>query len=80
MTEMQFKNIKEKINIATTKALEANGKMLAIKEQWRSKYGFDTLEDAKKKLDEMKTDIEEKKKMRENLMDRLESSFDWESI
>ena len=80
MTEEKFKEIKDKISSAVTKSAEATGKMEAIKEQWKIKYGFNTLEEAKKKLEEIKKDIEEKQKMKNNLMDKLENSFDWDSI
>lgn len=80
MTDLEFKRIKEKIATASTKASEANGKLLAIKEQWKNKYGFDTLEDAKKKLEEIKEDIRNKEEMRNKFMEELENSFDWSSI
>lgn len=80
MTEMEFKRIKEKIKNAETKAAEANGKMQVIKEQWKEKYGFDDLDSAKEKLEEIKKDAETKTEKRNEMMEKLESSFDWNSV
>jgi hypothetical protein len=51
--------------------------MAAIQERWKAKYGFDDLDSAKAKLEELKADADEKRSRKESLMDKLEKSFDW---
>lgn len=77
MTEKEFAEIKEKAKALGTKSAEAKGKMGAIQERWKAKYGFDDLASAKAKLKELKADAEEKRSRKESLMDKLEKSFDW---
>lgn len=80
MDEVEFKRIKEKIEALKTKSAESKGKMAAIQERWKAKYGFDDLESAKGKLSELKADAEEKKAKRSELMEKLQNSFDWEKF
>ena len=54
MTEKEFTEIKEKAKALGTKSAEAKGKMAAIQERWKAKYGFDNLNSAKAKLEELK--------------------------
>lgn len=77
MTEKEFVEIKEKAKALGTKSAEAKGKMAAIQERWKAKYGFDDLDSAKAKLEELKADADEKRSRKESLMDKLEKSFDW---
>lgn len=80
MTESEFHAVKGKIKAAETRRAESKGKMDAIREGWKAKWGFDDLESAKVKLAEMKADAEAKRTKRSELMDKLESSFDWSKI
>lgn len=80
MTESEFHEIKSKMKALGDKMAESKGKMAAIKEGWKAKYGFDDLESAKAKLDELKGDADAKRAKRSELMDKLESSFDWEKF
>lgn len=80
MTTREFEIIKNKIKNAETKAAEAKGRMKAIQDSWKEEYGFTDLESAEKKLAELKADAEAKMQKRNELMDKLEKSFDWESV
>ena len=80
MTTREFEIIKNKIKNAETKAAEAKGRMKAIQDSWKEEYGFTDLESAEKKLAELKADTEAKMQKRNELMDKLEKSFDWESV
>lgn len=80
MTTTEFENIKNKMKQLELGAATAKGKIETIESGWQKKYGFSTLEEAKKKREELKTDIAEKTEKRNELMDKLEKSFDWDSV
>lgn len=75
-----FQTIKDKIAKADTETATNKGKMQAIQEHWKEKYGFETLEEAEKKLAEVEKDIAEKTKLRDEKLNELENSFDWDTI
>lgn len=77
MTEMEFTKIKNRIKELETKSAESKGRMKAIQDEWLIQYGFSDLESAKKKLEELKADAEVKKQKRNEKMNKLETSFDW---
>lgn len=72
MTDKEFLDLKEKINLMKRKSIEASGKLEAITEKWERNYGFNDIDSAKKKLEEMKADAEAKKQKRDNLTEQLE--------
>lgn len=78
MTEAEFGSIKKKIGALEARSSESKGKMAAIKEGWKAKWGFDDLESAKAKLAEIKADNEAKAAKRAELMEKLEKSFPWD--
>lgn len=77
MTVNEFEKIKNEIETAKTKAAEAKGRMKAIQDAWEEEYGFTDLESAEKKLAELKADAEAKMQKRNELMEKLEKSYDW---
>lgn len=80
MTVEEFEGIKNKINKLELDAASSKGKIESIESNWKKKYGFTSLEDAKKKRDEMSKEIADKSDTRNKLMEKLENSFDWNSI
>lgn len=80
MTTTEFESIKNKMKKLELDAATAKGKIETIENSWQKKYGFSTLEEAKKKREELKSEIAEKTEKRNDLMDRLEKSFDWGSV
>ena len=80
MTTTEFESIKNKIKQLELGAATAKGKIETIESNWQKKYGFSTLEEAKKKREELKSEIAEKTEKRNELMDKLENSFDWDSV
>ena len=72
MSEKEFLDLKEKINLMKRKSIEASGKLEAITEKWERDYGFKDLESAKKKLEELKADSEAKTQKRNELVEQLE--------
>ena len=80
MTTTEFESIKNKIKQLELGAATAKGKIETIENNWQKKYGFSTLEEAKNKREELKSEIAEKTEKRNELMDKLEKSFDWDSV
>ena len=80
MEAIEFEKIKNKIKTAELNSATAKGKIESIESNWQKKYGFTSLEDAKKKRDEIKKEISEKTETRNNLMDKLENSYNWNSL
>ena len=72
MSEKEFMELKEKINLMKRKSIEASGKLEAITEKWERDYGFKDIDSAKKKLEELKADSEAKTKKRNELVEQLE--------
>ena len=80
MTIKEFEDIKGKINKLELDAASSKGKIESIESNWKKKYGFTSLEDAKKKRDEINKEITDKTDTRNKLMEKLQKSFDWDSI
>lgn len=80
MTESRFNEIKHKINQAELDSASAKGKIETIHETWKNEYGFETVEEAQSKLEELKKDRDEKIEKRNELMNKLEQSFNWDSL
>ena len=80
MTPSEFEKIKNEIKEIELTSASSEGKIETIENNWEKKYGFRTLEEAKKKRDEINKDIAEKTESRNKLMEQLESSYDWKSI
>lgn len=80
MTEQKFAEIKNKIKELENRSIEAKSRMSLIKEQWKDKYGFEDLDSAKNKLSELEQEIKQKEEKKNELMTKLETSFDWDSV
>ena len=80
MTIEKFEEIKNKIKKLELDGAASKGKIESIESNWKKKYGFTSLEDAKKKRDEISKEITEKTETRDKLMNQLETSYDWDSI
>lgn len=72
MIDKEFIDLKEKINSLKRKSLEANGRRKAIEERWQKDYGFNDIDSARKKLAEIKQDVEFKEKKRDELFLKLQ--------
>ena len=80
MTTEKFEEIKGKIKKLELDEASSKGKIESIESNWKKKYGFTSLEDAKKKRDEINEEITEKTETRNKLMNQLETSYDWDSV
>lgn len=80
MTTKEFENIKDLIQQAEVEKAKAQGVKESIKAEWKKKYGFETLEEAKEKLNELNAEFNKNEKRKEKYMNELEESQDWEKI
>ena len=80
MIEQEFESIKNKIKNKELENAAAKGKQESITEIWKTKYGCNTLEEAKKKLEEMKAESLEKSKKRDEYFEKLVSITNWENL
>ena len=72
--------IKELIQRAELEQAKAQGAKDSIKAEWKKKYGFETLDEANNKFEELKTDLEKQERRKEKLISELSESQDWEKI
>lgn len=80
MKTSEFENIKNLIQRAEVEKAKSQGVKDSIKSEWRKKYGFETLEEAKDKFKELETEYNKNESRKEKLMNELEESQDWEQI
>ena len=80
MDTREFETLKKKINDKKLEIAQAKGKQETIIEQWKKEYGFDTVEEAEKKLNEIKKENEEKTAKRDEYFEKLQKAVNWENI
>ena len=80
MTEQEFTSIKNKIKNKELESATAKGKQDSIVELWRNKYSCNTLDEAKKKLEELKTEKADKEKKRDEYFEKLKKITDWDTL
>lgn len=80
MKTSEFENIKDLIQRAEVEKAKSQGVKDSIKSEWKKKYGFETLEEAKEKLKELDSEYNKNENRKEKLMNELEESQDWEQI
>lgn len=80
MTEHEFAELKDKIKDKELQSATAKGKQDSIIELWKTKYGCDSLEEAKKKLEELKIEKTDKEKKRDEYFEKLKNITDWDKL
>lgn len=80
MKVSEIERIKDLIKTAELEQAKAQGAKDSIKAEWKKKYGFETLEEAKEKLKELNAGVEKNEKKKEKLMAELSESQDWDKI
>lgn len=71
MTNEEFAALKQKIKAKEMESQKAQGVMDNIRANWQKRYGFDTVEDAERKLGELRAAVDEKKSKIEILQKKL---------
>lgn len=77
MTETEFTSLKRKIENKKLEIAQAKGKQESILENWKKNYGVSSLEEAEKKLIEMKAEKDKKIKQREEYFEKLKNITNW---
>lgn len=80
MKAVEIEKIKDLIQKAELEQAKAQGVKDSIKADWKKKYGFETLEEANAKFEELKSELEKNEKKKELLMNELSNLQDWEQI
>ena len=80
MKASEIERIKSLIQKAELEQAKAQGVKDSIKSGWKKKYGFDSIEEAKAKLEELENDLAKNEKKKDKLMKELEESQDWDKI
>ena len=80
MTEQEFTSIKNKIKNKELESATAKAKQDSIVELRKNKYGCNTLDEARKKLEELKTEKADKEKKRDEYFEKLKKITDWEKV
>ena len=80
MKTSEMERIKDLIKTAELEQAKTQGVKDNIKSDWKKKYGFETLEEAKEKLEELSAEVEKNEKKKEKLMNELNKSQDWDKI
>ena len=80
MIEQEFTSIKNKIKDKELESATAKGKQDSIIELWKTKYDCNTVEEAKKKLEELKAEKVEKEKKRDEYFEKLKSITNWATL
>ena len=76
----EFERIKRLIKEAELKSAKSQGVIDSILKGWEEKYGFNTVEDAEKKLAELMEEKKNSDARLEKLMNDLEKSYDWDKL
>ena len=76
----ELEKIKDLIQRAELEQAKAQGVKDSIKAEWKKKYGFDSVEEAKAKLEELESNLAKNEKKKDKLIQELEESQDWEKI
>ncbi len=76
----EVQKIKDLIGKSEVENAKAQGVIEDIKSEWREKYGFDTVEEASCKYEELKENLSKMENREEKLMKDLSQIQDWEKI
>ena len=76
----ELEKIKDLIQRAELEQAKAQGVKDSIRAEWKKKYGFDSVEEAKAKLEELESNLAKNEKKKDKLIQELEESQDWEKI
>ena len=76
----EFERIKRLIKEAELKSAKSQGVIDSILKGWEEKYGFNTVEEAEKKLAELTEEKKNTEARLEKLMNDLSNSYDWDKL
>jgi len=68
--------LKEKIDEAKNKLAESNGQLKTIKKDLKNRWGFDTIDQARKALKEAEQEKEELENKKEEIINDIKENYD----
>lgn len=80
MTTNELLKIKDLIKKSELESAKAEGQIESIKKEWKEKYGFDSINKAEIKLEELKQELENSNNRLNKLYKELEESQDWDKL
>jgi hypothetical protein len=80
MTTNELLKIKDLIKKSELESAKAEGQIESIKKEWKEKYGFDSINKAEMKLEELKQELENSNNRLNKLYKELEESQDWDKL
>lgn len=80
MKSNEVSRIKDLIKQTELEQAKAQGAKDNIKAGWKKEYGFETIEEAKEKLEELSAEVKKNQTRKDKLMKELEESQDWDKI
>ena len=80
MSEQEFEKLKLQIKEKELKSAQAKGKQESILELLKTKYGCNSIDEAKARLSEMKKENETKMKTRDEYFEKLKNLVNWETL
>lgn len=72
--------IKSLINKSKLESAKSEGRMESIKKGWKEKYGFDSVNKANEKLEELKQELENSTNRLNKVYNELLESQDWDKL
>jgi hypothetical protein len=75
-----FSKIKEKIRLAETKKIKAEGSLEEALRHLKEEFGCNNIEEAEKKILEIQADIDKGEEDLDVLLERIERLADWENL
>lgn len=80
MTANELLKIKDLIKKAELESAKAEGQIESIKKEWKEKYGFDSVNKANEKLEELKQELENSTNRLNKIYNELLESQDWDKL
>lgn len=80
MTTNELLKIKDLIKKSELESAKAEGQIESIKKEWKEKYGFDSINKAEIKLEELKQELENSNNRLNKLSNELLESQDWDKL
>lgn len=77
MTKDEFVLIKNKIEKAEAESLKASGTMEAIEKRWKDEFGLENKEQVSERIKQLDEEIAVEQEKQGQLIEKLDSSFDW---
>ena len=80
MNVRKVEEINELISKAEIASAKSQGRMEAIKAEWKKLYGTDDENEIKNKLQELETEEQKTVERQEVLYEKLVNAYDWETL